>query len=191
MEKNYLQTKLHEEVKRYIIDVSWHYLVHKRHSDHLWKAKIGVHFAKLFATGVASSGLIALLFTDEQWLQVATTILSLIVFLINGISRDYNYQELYKKANRDANKLWWLREESLDLLYEIKYQLSDIEVCEARLKELDKERLVIYEGLSPVSNRLLRKVHKQFYQVTAPLEEWTHAEEKVIPEQLRNLEDEK
>lgn len=68
MRKDYLQTKLHEEVKRYIIDVSWHYLVYKRHADQLWKAKIGFHFAKLFATGIASSGLIALLFTDEQWL---------------------------------------------------------------------------------------------------------------------------
>ena len=187
MRKDYLQTKLHEEVKRYIIDVLWHYLVYKRHADQLWKAKIGFHFAKLFATGIASSGLIALLFTDEQWLQIATTILSLIVFLINGLSRDYNYQELYKKSSRDAIRLWQLREESLDLLYEITYHLSSEEQSEARLSELLKQRQTIYEGLLPVPNKTLRRTQKHFYTSNAPIEEWQQAEEKVIPEELRQL----
>lgn len=183
---NYRRNKLHEEVKRYIVDVSWHYFVYKRYANQLWHIKIIVHFIRLLATGVASSGLIALLFTDEMWLQLATTILSLIVFLINGISRDYNYQDLYQKASKDAVRLWQLREDSLDLLYDITYHLSDIEENEIRFQQFIEEQRVIYEGLLPVSARLLRKVNK-YYQTNIIMEEWSKAEEKIIPEELRSI----
>lgn len=113
--------------------------------------------------------------------------MSLIVFLINGLSRDYNYQELYKKSSRDAIRLWQLREESLDLLYEITYHLSSEEQSEARLSELLKQRQTIYEGLLPVPNKTLRLTQKHFYTSNAPIEEWQQAEEKVIPEELRQL----
>lgn len=184
---NYLRNKLHEEVKRYIVDVSWHYFVYKRYANQLWRMKIIVHFARLLATGIASSGLIALLFTDEAWLQLATTILSLIVFLINGISRDYNYQDLYKKASKDAVRLWQLRKDSLDLLYDITYYLSDIEENEKRFQQFIEEQRVIYEGLLPVPARLLRKVNKMYYQTDIIMEEWSKAEERIIPEELRSI----
>ncbi|CAM4056175.1 hypothetical protein [Catellicoccus marimammalium] len=72
-------------------------------------------------------------------------------------------------------------------MYDITYHLSDIEENEKRFQQFIEEQRIIYEGLLPVSARLLRKVNKMYYQTNIIMEEWSKAEERIIPEELRSI----
>lgn len=184
--KERIRLKQHDEIKRLLIDVSWHYLLQRSQSDIFWRLKAIVSFLKLLATGIASSGLIALLFTDERWLQVMTTLISLLVFIVNGVSKEYNYASLYKRSNEDATALLSLREQALELLYDVTYDLRSAESIEKVYGEMVEKREELYGHLLPVTNTATRRAKKIFYSKNGGQDgEWDLAEDKVIPDNLK------
>lgn len=181
-----IRLKQHEEIKRFLIDVSWHHLLQRSQSNIFWRLKTIVSFLKLLATGIASSGLIALLFTDEQWLQITTTLISLLVFIVNGISKEYNYSSLYKRSNEDATALLSLREQALELLYDVTYDLKESSYIERKYNEMVGRREELYSRLLPVTNTATRHAKKVFYSENGGQDgEWDLAEEKAVPDNLR------
>lgn len=180
-----VRLKQHEETKRLLIDVSWQYLLQQSQANIFWKAKVIVSFLKLLATGLASSGLIALLFTDEQWLQIITTLISLLVFIVNGISKEYNYSDLYKRTNENAAALLSLREQTLGLLYDSTYGLKSNGEIEQIYHELYGRREELYKRLLPVTNSAIKKARNIFYSENGGLDgEWGLAENQVVPDEL-------
>lgn len=182
-----IRLKQHEEIKRFLIDVSWQYLLQQSQSNIFWRLKAIVSFMKLIAIGFASSGLIALLFTDEQWLQIMTTLISLLVFIVNGISREYNYADLYKRSRESTTALLSLREQALVLLYDSAYELKETDEIDHLYYELTGRREEVYAHLLPVTSTAIRRARKIFYSENGGLDgEWDLAEDKVIPDELRD-----
>ena len=115
------QEQLHEEVKRFIVNVSWTHKIHIAHSDLLASYAMAIRIANLVLSAVVSSGLIYILLTDTYWAKLLTAICSLLVTLSVAFRKEFNFDELSSREKADANVFWELREEASRLLYSLTY----------------------------------------------------------------------
>ena len=115
-----------------------------------------------------------------------TTMISLLVFIVNGVSKEYNYASLYKRSNEDATALLSLREQALELLYDVTYDLRLAESIEKVYGEMVEKREELYSHLLPVTNTATRHAKKIFYSKNGGQDgEWDLAKDKVIPDNLK------
>lgn len=154
------QEQLHEEVKRFIVNVSWTHKIHIAHSDLLASYAMAIRIANLVLSAVVSSGLIYILLTDTYWAKLLTAICSLLVTLSVAFRKEFNFDELSSKEKADVNVFWGLREEASRLLYSLTYNTEpSAEVSEKfnRLLEIRSERSL---GLLTPSQKAVDKAGK-------------------------------
>lgn len=137
------QEQLHEEVKRFIVNVSWTHKIHIVHSDLLSSRATTLRITNLVLSALVSSGLIYVLLTDTYWAKLLTTFCSLLVTLSVAFRKEFNFDGLSSREKADANAFWELREEASRLLYSLTYNTEpSAEVSEKfnRLLEIRSEK---------------------------------------------------
>lgn len=119
------QRQLHEEIKKFIVNVSWTHKIQIVYSDLLTLYAKLVRSVILIFSAIVSSGLVYILLKDEQWAKVTTAIFSICVTILTALKKEFDFEGASIKVKNDANIFWLLREEALHLLYTITYNTKD------------------------------------------------------------------
>lgn len=129
------QRRLHEEVKKYIVNVSWTHKIQIVYSDILaFRAKM-IRVVNIFLSALVSSGLIYILFSDEYWAKVTTAFFSIFVTALTALKKEFDFEGASERTKQDANILWELREKATHLLYVLTYNTDS---SDSVAEEFDK-----------------------------------------------------
>ena len=88
------QRQLHEEIKKFIVNVSWTHKIQIVYSDMLTLYAKLVRSVILIFSAIVSSGLIYILLKDEQWAKVTTAIFSICVTILTALKKNLTLKEL-------------------------------------------------------------------------------------------------
>ena len=86
------QRQLHEEVKKFIVNVSWTHKIQIVYSDMLASYAKWVRIGNILLSAIVSSGLIYILLSDEYWAKVATAFVSICVTVLAALKKEFNFE---------------------------------------------------------------------------------------------------
>lgn len=129
------QRQLHEEVKKFIVNVSWTHKIQIAYSDILTGYAKWVRVGNLLLSAIVSSGLIYILLSDEYWAKVVTAFVSICVTILTALKKEFDFEGASERTKRDANILWELREKATHLLYVLTYNTDS---SDSVAEEFDK-----------------------------------------------------
>ena len=121
------QRQLHDEVKKFIVSVSWTHKIQIVYSDILDSYAKWVRIGNILLSAIVSSGLIYILLSDEYWAKVATAFVSICVTVLAALKKEFNFEGTSIRIKHDANVFWELREEATHLLHVLTYNTDSSE----------------------------------------------------------------
>lgn len=86
------QRQLHDEVKKFIVSVSWTHKIQIVYSDILVSYAKWVRIGNILLSAIVSSGLIYILLSDEYWAKVATAFVSICVTVLAALKKEFNFE---------------------------------------------------------------------------------------------------
>lgn len=134
------QRQLHEEIKKFIVNVSWTHKIQIVYSDILASYAKLVRAGILFLSAIVSSGLIYILLSNEYWAKVITAFVSICVTILTALKKEFDFEGTSVRAKQDANIFWELREKATHLLYILTYNTDSSESVSKEFNELVETR---------------------------------------------------
>lgn len=129
------QRQLYDEVKKFIVSVSWTHKIQIVYSDILDGYAKWVRIGNILLSAIVSSGLIYILLSDEYWAKVATAFVSICVTVLTVLKKEFDFEGASIRIKQDANVFWELREEAMHLLYVLTYNTAS---SDSVAEEFDK-----------------------------------------------------
>jgi hypothetical protein len=134
------QRQLHEEVKKFIVNVSWTHKIQIVYSDILVSYARWVRIGNILLSAIVSSGLIYILLSDKYWAKVATAFVSICVTVLTALKKEFDFEGTSIRVKQDANAFWELREDAMHLLYVLTYNTDASESVAIEFNKLVETR---------------------------------------------------
>ncbi|HEM3615055.1 TPA: SLATT domain-containing protein [Streptococcus suis] len=134
------QRQLHEEVKKFIVNVSWTHKIQIVYSDMLASYAKWVRIGNILLSAIVSSGLIYILLSDEYWAKIATAFVSICVTVLAALKKEFDFDGASIRTKQDANLFWELREEATHLLHVLTYDTDASESVAIEFNKLVETR---------------------------------------------------
>ncbi len=155
------QSKLHQELKDFVVNVGWTHKIHIVSSDRYAEWSEAFKIVRIITASITSSGLIGIIFLPGSFaLKLFTAIFSFITVAMNSFDKAVDFDKLSLKEKIDANNFWELRIDAESLLFEVVYNTRSINDVEADFLKLKKLRKQYNDGLLNVSQRAVKKASK-------------------------------
>lgn len=114
MDNEYLV--LEDSVRNSFGSVVWSHKIQEKQAD-IYSLKYKyMETINIIAASLTSVGIVSLLFTDELWLKILSSLLSFISIFVSAFFKSFNLQELVSLHNKTAQKLLCVRDELKFLL---------------------------------------------------------------------------
>jgi hypothetical protein len=130
------QRQLHEELKKFIVNVSWNHKIQIVYSDILNGYAKWIRIGNILLSAIVSSGLIYILLSDEYWAKVATAFVSICVTVLVALKKEFDFEGTSLRVKQDANIFWELREEATHLLHVLTYNSDSSESVAVEFNKL-------------------------------------------------------
>lgn len=120
---------LESQLRQIFASVVWTHKIQEKQSDIYLNRYNNLEFLRIFLAAITSSGIFAVIFYDEFWLKIITTIVSAISLFITTYFKSYNLKELQKHHKKSALEWLELREDIMTVLCDIplnKYSQDDL-----------------------------------------------------------------
>ena len=102
---------LEDSVRNTYGSVVWSHKIQEKQAD-IYSSKYKyMETISIIAASLTSAGIVSLLFTDELWLKIASSLLSFISIFISAFFKSFNLQELVSSHSKTAQKLLCVRDE--------------------------------------------------------------------------------
>ncbi|WP_298077263.1 SLATT domain-containing protein [uncultured Abiotrophia sp.] len=151
------QRQLHEEIKKFIVNVSWTHKIQVVYSDILASYAKWVRVGGIILSALVSSGLIYILLSDKYWAKVVTAIASIFVTVLTALRKEFDFEGASERTKRDANMFWELREKATHLLYILTYNTANSESVATEFNELVETRNKKMPDLINAPQKAVRK----------------------------------
>lgn len=110
---------------------------------------------QIILSAITTGGLLAAVIAKEEWVTIASCVISTISTGITLYLKNYNLNDLIRQLHVSANEAWLIREDYISLLTDFD-QLQESEITSKR-EEL-KHR--VYELYKNVPKRILKATNK-------------------------------
>lgn len=160
---------------------------HEKCADRYAQQNKNFRLAQLVLSALISSGLVAIILTDQFWVEIITAIISFILLCINSYLKDFNLASEVEKHNTAAKDVLNIREKYFSLI-------RDIMADEEPISELVKRRDLLQDELSTTYHNLPRTTSKDYDKARKALlenDEFTCREEEInalLPESFKMTE---
>ncbi|WP_105130373.1 SLATT domain-containing protein [Streptococcus suis] len=154
------QRQLHEEVKKFIVNVSWTHKIQIVYSDILVSYAKWVRIGNILLSAIVSSGLIYILLSDKYWAKVATAFISICVTVLTALKKEFDFEGASIRVKQDANAFWELREEAMHLLYVLTYNTDASESVAIEFSKLVETRIRKMPELANAPQKAVDKAGK-------------------------------
>lgn len=137
---------LEGQIRECFARVVYSHKTHEKQGDICAATLRRFKFAQIVLAALTTSGVLAILFTDEFWLKLATALFSLISLFVTGYMKGFDPGAVAQKHRDTAADLWAIRESYLSLLTDLAGgSISDTDARDKR-DELQNALAAIYKS---------------------------------------------
>lgn len=116
--------------------------------------------AQIVLAALTTSGVLAILFTDEFWLKLVTALASLISLFVTGYMKGFDPGATAQKHRDTAADLWAIRESYLSLLTDIASGGVSESEARSRRDELQEALAAIYKSAPGTTSKAYGKAQE-------------------------------
>jgi len=179
----------YEEFEALIRDLygrmAWTHKTHEKQADEYYKKSVMLTWAKIIVSAIAAFTGFFSVASKDGW-GLVSSIVSVVLLLINLIFENRNYTKLSEEHNAAASLLWDLRESYLALLFDVRSKNINMEELRKRRDELQRNYARISSALPRTGSKAYQKATDSLHQseLTFSDEEIDH----ILPIMLRKGE---
>jgi len=129
-------------------------------------------------------GIVSLLFTDQFWIKIGASLLSLATIAISVYDKTFNLRDLGVQHKIAANKLISIRNELLQIIAEIHVHKESVETINSRYQEIAIKLSKVYSEIPTTTSKAVKRASDALKKN----EEFTYSEEEIdrfLPPTLR------
>lgn len=151
---------LEGQVRECFARVVYSHKTHEKQGDLCAGTLRSLKISQLALSALTTSGMLAILFTENFKLKVVTALVSLITLFVSGYTKGFDPGADAQKHRETASELWTIRESYLSLLTDLASGAISEEVARERRDNLQNALGAIYKsapGTTPKAYKLARK----------------------------------
>jgi hypothetical protein len=175
-----LEGQLREEYGR----VVYSHKTHEKDADRLLSLWSRIKFVQLALAAITAAGFIGAAFGGGQLSAVLGLIVSTVLLGLNAYTKDYDLGELAQKHRQTATDLWFIRENFLSLLTDVRMREKPIEALQTQRDDLLKQLYRVYSA-APSTTPVGYKKAQQALKVS---EDMTFSDDEIdafLPNELK------
>lgn len=134
MEEKYC--KLESSVRDTLCSVVWSHKIQEKQADIYAKHFKVMETAKILSASLTSVGIVSLIFTDQLWIKIISTLISFISVFISALFKSFDLQIMVGQHKAAANNLLAVRDDLKLLILQIKLQENDPNTLYDRYEEI-------------------------------------------------------
>jgi hypothetical protein len=134
--------KIESSVRDTLGSVVWSHKIQEKQADIFDVRFKWMEIAKITAASLTSVGIVSLIFSDQLWIKIVSTIISFISVFVSAFFKSFDLQAMVNQHKAAANNLLIIRDDLKLLLLQIRLQKDDpidlYEKYESTVHRLDK-----------------------------------------------------
>jgi len=140
--------------------VVYSHKTHEKCSEILITQLQNIKLIQIILSSITTGGFAIAFFGDANWATIVGLIMSLLLLFLNAYVKDFDLGELSQKHKQTAIEIWFIREQFLSLLADLKSNISPLEkIIESRDK-LNCELHEVYSKAPATNNNAYKKAQK-------------------------------
>lgn len=143
-------------------NVEWTHKIHEKAADIFTSVNTSLRWAQLILSFLVSAEVISQMNTEHPVIQVYLLVCSLLLMLINTITKTFDFSGRANKHIIAANSLWGLREDYRSFKNDILTGFYTIDQIRAKRDELQDAVQEIYKTAPRTFNRAYNKAKADF-----------------------------
>ena len=188
MEQNSPGEILESQIRECFGRVVWTHKTQEKCADILSIRNARFRSAQIILSAITTTGILASLFSDAQWVKIVSAIISFVLVCINSYLKQYDLGAMAQRHAEAAVDIWDIRESYFSLLTDLRLNPNiDMMDIRKRRDELQGRLKRIYKG----SPRTMSKAYAQATMALKKCEEMTFSDEEIdqfLPKQLRRTQ---
>lgn len=133
--------------------VVWSHKIQEKQADIYDKRFKWMETTKIVAASLTSAGILSLIFTDQLWIKLLSTIISFISVFVSAYFKSFDLQIMVGQHKAAANNLLIIRDELKLLILQIKLQKDDAVVLFEIYKDVVHKLDKIYDEAPKTTNK--------------------------------------
>jgi hypothetical protein len=144
---------LEDVVRSSYSSVVWTHKIQEKQADLYLKSYKCLETIRIISSSVTSVGIISLLFIDELWVKLFSTIVSLISAIISALFKSFNTQDLSIANKKAAVDLLEIRDKYQHLLLTVRAGEKSYDELDKEYVALEEEKHIIYKTLPQTTDK--------------------------------------
>ena len=177
-------TYLEEQIRECYGRVVYSHKTHEKCADLLLSRLSKIKIAQIVLSALSTAGFVSIIFGTGEAGAIAGGLVSVILLVLNGYTKDYDLGQLAQKHRQAAADLWLIREQYLSLLTDLRSNSSSEDELRERRDALLTELHALYSG-APSTNF---KAYRKAQEALKNLEDMTFSDEEIdafLPKSLK------
>lgn len=158
MDKN--REILEENVRHTFMSVVWSHKIQEKEADILSEKFKLYELIRIVCASLTSVGLISLIFIDEFWIKLISTIVSFISTFISMFFKSFEVQNNVSNHKKTAIDLLILRDKFRLLLIEIRMNKADTKEIFQKYDNLQRELGEVYKVAPNTTDKAVERAYK-------------------------------
>ena len=138
--------------------------VHEKCADRYTNTNRIFRLTQLILLALISSGLIAIILTEQLWIEIITAVISFILLCVNSYLKDFNPASEAEKQNIAAKDVLNLREKYFSLIRDIMAEEWSIPELITRRDTLQKELMSTYRNLPRTTSKDYTEARRALFE---------------------------
>lgn len=171
-------------VRQTFASVVWTHKIQEKQADIYNERCEFIETANIVVVSVTACGIVSLLFTDQFWIKIGASLLSLATIAISVYDKTFNLRDLGVQHKIAANKLISIRNELLQIIAEIHVHKESVETINSRYQEIAIKLSKVYSEIPTTTSKAVKRASDALKKN----EEFTYSEEEIdrfLPPTLR------
>ena len=119
---------LESSVRDTLGSVVWSHKIQEKQADIYAEHFKMMETAKVLSASLTSVGIMSLIFTDQLWIKIISTLISFVTVFVSALFKSFDLQTMVGQHKAAANNILAVRDDLKLLILQIKLQESDPDV---------------------------------------------------------------
>jgi len=137
--------------------VVYSHKVHEKCADILLARLSFLKNSQIVLSAITTAGLVAAVLGPSPYAVAASAMASAILLVINAYTKDFNPGTLAQKHRQTGSELWYVREEYLSLIADLRMGEHPLDRLTQRRDELLESLRVVYDGAPSTTDAAYKK----------------------------------
>lgn len=171
-------------VRQTFAGVVWTHKIQEKQADIYNERCELIETVNIAVVSITACGLVSLLFTDQFWVKIGTSFLSLMTIAISVYDKTFNLRDLGARHKIAANKLISVRNELLQIIADLHVHQESVETINSRYQKIAVKLNTVYSEIPTTTTKAVKRAS----EALKTNEEFTYSEEEIdrfLPPTLR------